>query len=158
MGWGCLSVSTERAETWAQRSSSRQRQLQAAETLSEREREHVSEMWWEGGFRHLPAIPCSASIFPGATPCSPLPHSVAPYPQRHKHLAIGCLPSSPTNKQQAGDSGSAETPALWVLPCRFFHGGKATKPPPNLWGSGHYSVWGWRRPAPPFRAPHLEDI
>lgn len=37
VGWSSLSVSTAKEETWAQRSGSQQKQLQAAETLSERE-------------------------------------------------------------------------------------------------------------------------
>ena len=72
-------MSTEREETWGQRNSSRQGQLQAAETWAGRDRQLLPERLWEGGFAQFPAIPCSA--FPRASPSSPLPPTTASSPR-----------------------------------------------------------------------------
>jgi len=60
------SVSRDREEMWGWRNNCWQGQLWAAETWAGSERELLPEMPWEGGFRHLHAITCTADAFPRA--------------------------------------------------------------------------------------------
>ena len=130
-------------------------------------RKMLPAMLWEEGLRRLPAIPCSADAFPGATPCSF--HSLGTWPgvalpaaspptSVSDWVSLSCLPWQGTlacspllsvvlvltvtvSGGGGGDSSAAQTPRLQVLSCTYVHGGKTSNSQlVKLWGSGYCSV------------------